>query len=348
MSTKIIELAKNILLAIVFSFIFLFVVNYLAGIFFDKEISRVQWVQDHTVRLRMSDNPEIMFEIAPNIGEANSRGLRDFEYGFKKPRGTYRIAVIGDSISYGIGVEIEEPWPKQLERKLNENNAAIKFEVINFSVPAYSTLQEAEVLRTKAVKYDPDFVIMAAFVNDNTIYSSEMNKIFSREVSPDYFDSEQVLFDPSLSDFQRFIYGSNLGRIVRYRIASLNDSGLDGAGFLRRLWPGKRVRYISEYYNDIDVIALGFEKISLTVKQHRLPALVVFFSHEENAAVRDKISRICREKGMDFMDTMHLFPYKKEDTRGIYYIDNCHLTPYAHALYADEVYLKLESMGIAG
>lgn len=348
MVIRIKELLKNISLAAASSFIILFIINYFVGIFFDKEISRVQWAQDHTVRLRMSDNPEIMFEVTPNIGEANSQGLRDFEYSFKKPNGTRRIAVIGDSISYGIGVEVEESWPKQLEKKLNEDNPGARFEVINFSVPAYSTVQEAEVLRTKAVKYDPDLVIIAAFENDNAIYSSEMNKIFSSEASPDYFDSVHVLFDPGLSGFQRSIYSSSLGKFIRYRLALLKDSSLNRSGILRYPGPGRHIRYISEYYNDVDVIGSGFKKISSVLRKHRLPCLVVFFSHTENTVVRDKISGICRENSIAFMDTMHLFPYKEEDIKGSYYIDNCHLTPYAHALYADEVYLRLRSMGVAG
>jgi len=50
----------------------------------------------------------------------NSYGLRDFERPISKGDDAYRIAILGDSITFGIGVEMEQTFPKILEKKLND------------------------------------------------------------------------------------------------------------------------------------------------------------------------------------------------------------------------------------
>src|SRR3989344_5337015 len=50
----------------------------------------------------------------------NSLGYRDYEFTIKKPEDINRILVIGDSTTYGFGVEIDETYAKVLEKYLNE------------------------------------------------------------------------------------------------------------------------------------------------------------------------------------------------------------------------------------
>src|SRR5262245_29159034 len=48
----------------------------------------------------------------------NALGLRDYEFAEEKPPGTYRIVVVGDSVTFGPGVGLDETFAKRLERKL--------------------------------------------------------------------------------------------------------------------------------------------------------------------------------------------------------------------------------------
>jgi lysophospholipase L1-like esterase len=129
-------------------------------------------------RFQLSTNPRLAFEPVPKIhidrisdkfydypGTSNSLGFRDREHTLEKPRGTYRIAVLGDSIAAGYGVErTEDVFPARLETNLHR--AGLPVEVLNFAVSGYNTEQEVETLRTRALAFAPDLVVVAYCHND--------------------------------------------------------------------------------------------------------------------------------------------------------------------------------------
>jgi hypothetical protein len=120
-------------------------------------------------RFRRSDNPILGYEPMPGarsgIYSVNASGFRDHEYAKTKAPGVFRIAMLGDSIVWGHGLELQDTFAKQLERMLNENTNKT-FEVLNFGVSGYSTRQEVELYRVKASEYDPDLVIVGYCLND--------------------------------------------------------------------------------------------------------------------------------------------------------------------------------------
>jgi len=94
----------------------------------------------------------------------NSVGFRNTENALKKTPGTYRIMVIGDSFTFGQSVNLEEAYPKQLERILKLEN--ISCEVINCGTIGYNMWQYFEVLKRKVLLYSPDVVVLGLFLND--------------------------------------------------------------------------------------------------------------------------------------------------------------------------------------
>jgi len=96
----------------------------------------------------------------------NSEGFKDFEHTIIKPSNTYRIIALGDSMTFGAAVKINDTWPKQLERKLNSLNFSLRFEVFNFGIPGAGTLEEVQVFKEKGLKYNPDMVILQFYEND--------------------------------------------------------------------------------------------------------------------------------------------------------------------------------------
>ena len=50
----------------------------------------------------------------------SSQGLRDEEIAIPKPVGVTRILAVGDSFTYGWGVEAEAAWPEVMEAKLQQ------------------------------------------------------------------------------------------------------------------------------------------------------------------------------------------------------------------------------------
>lgn len=97
----------------------------------------------------------------------NSKGLRDREFPYEKPEGTFRILVLGDSYTAGFEVPLEDTFPKQLERLLNENSKELKFEVLNSGVMGYGTVNEFLYFNYEGYKYEPDIVILAFFSSND-------------------------------------------------------------------------------------------------------------------------------------------------------------------------------------
>jgi lysophospholipase L1-like esterase len=106
-----------------------------------------------------------------NIGDIpmkiNSRKLRDREYSQKKQEGVFRIVCLGDSVTLGWGVRLEDTFVKKLERLLNATASSSKFEVINAGVGGYNTVQEVSFFRSEVQQLDEiDLVLLFFTVND--------------------------------------------------------------------------------------------------------------------------------------------------------------------------------------
>ncbi len=92
----------------------------------------------------------------------NAAGFRDIDHPRRKPPGTWRIAVLGDSVVEAREVPIEETFWKRLETMLPTGSAR-RVEVLNFGVNGYSTAQSLLTLERVALDYEPDLVIQVFF-----------------------------------------------------------------------------------------------------------------------------------------------------------------------------------------
>ncbi|MDD5195276.1 MAG: SGNH/GDSL hydrolase family protein [Candidatus Omnitrophica bacterium] len=92
----------------------------------------------------------------------NSDGLRDIEY--PVPRSDKaRFILLGDSITFGWGVEQKDAFENILETELNKWHPT---EIINFGTGNYNTEQEVNLFFEKGLKYKPDKVVVFYFIND--------------------------------------------------------------------------------------------------------------------------------------------------------------------------------------
>jgi len=112
-----------------------------------------------------------------NIVRINSAGFRDREYSLEKPAGVFRIIVLGDSMTEGLQVPLEQTFSKVLEALLNEqalksSNPEKKFEVLNFGIAAFGTGQEYLLLKEYGFKYRPDLVILAFLTLNDVLNNS--------------------------------------------------------------------------------------------------------------------------------------------------------------------------------
>ena len=141
-----------------------------SGMDFDLEM----WKYARDIK-RVSDVPAIGHEHRPGTAGTymgvpvaiNSFGLRDGEYEQQdKPAGAVRTLMLGDSLTFGWGVRIEDTPSKMLEGLLNQPAAPRRFEVINSGVGNYNTQMEVAYFLTKGYKLKPDVVVLNYFIND--------------------------------------------------------------------------------------------------------------------------------------------------------------------------------------
>jgi lysophospholipase L1-like esterase len=130
----------------------------------------------------------------PHLVSINSKGLRDREFDYEKPPDVRRIVMLGDSMTEGMQVALNETASKQLEHLLHEKGYS-NYEVLNFGVSAYGTTQQLLYYTREAVKYDPDIIVVNLFFGNDLIENVYREGNFQR---PAYtLEDGELVFHPS-------------------------------------------------------------------------------------------------------------------------------------------------------
>ncbi len=109
---------------------------------------------------------KVGYEIIPSVSEqVNSLGMRGAERPATKPKGGFRVLVLGDSVAYGVGVGPNDTFSAKLEALLKGKASGRYVDVLNAGVSGYNTLQELEVLE-KRLPLEPDVVVLSYCPND--------------------------------------------------------------------------------------------------------------------------------------------------------------------------------------
>lgn len=112
-------------------------------------------------------NKELGYTLKPGFkGDTifiNSHGFRGKEFLLEKPKNTYRIAAIGDSVTFGNRTCF---YSQYLENRLNETKANKIYEVINAGVSGYESIHAQKVYKHNVKRINPDLVIIWIGWND--------------------------------------------------------------------------------------------------------------------------------------------------------------------------------------
>jgi hypothetical protein len=117
---------------------------------------------------RKTDTPGIEYEHIPGAGglivgipvTLNSFGFRGPETAKEKPDDVTRIAVVGDSIVFGQGVQDDETLPAALESILNRESKSPKYQVMNSGVRGYNIINDSVHVRLKVMPLKPDGIVL--------------------------------------------------------------------------------------------------------------------------------------------------------------------------------------------
>lgn len=268
-----------------------------------------------------SDDPVLGYELRPGAPDGkrriNSAGMRDREFELAKPRGVWRIAAIGDSISHGSGVSQDGAYPKQLEALLEaaRTDAAPRIEVLNFGVPGYNVEQVAARLRRRADAFEPDAVLYGYALNDPQAFSIEAEAL--RRLRSDVEPARSARgLERWLAHSRLYLLGRRVALERRSRAALRADMPNDPAYEAAK--SGDPARYFHAIHatgESAARLAAGLDAIAAFGRERRVPVLVAVFplfggSGVEPRALADVHARViaaARERGLAALDLLPVY-----------------------------------------
>ncbi len=260
---------------------------------------------------------DLLWELKPNLNalfklqtfQTTSDGIRDKEYAIPKPQGVFRIAVIGDSVTMGEGVAIEDTYHSVLEERLNAEAGKPEFEFINFGVAGYSLPQYRATIQHKVPKYQPDLILIGfCAANDSKKPNLEaFNKPF--QVKPTFNGFFNVFFFEHIGNLYKRVY-----KYLRNRYPAYNaDEG-----------------YLNE----------EFKKLADLTSRLGIPVLVVYLDNRSLSKDYEMVKKASELNHFTLINGTNGFSDKIAPEHAIYKTDN-HPNALANRIMAQSIYHEL-------
>jgi len=270
------------------------------------------------------------------------------------PRGTRRIAVMGDSFTFGLGVNDGETFVERL-------NAVVApgVEFVNCGVPGYSTDQELLLLEREVLALRPAAVVLVVYVANDLLDNQYAFPLQAAGGKPffGWGDDRLVLQnDPvpqtrkSGADAERTLAAAVFGETPpggwkeRWFGGSTLVSTLLGAGgpdpdqtsvLAQRLQPSVKLfsALIGRMSERCREAGVGFELTVLSGRSHIEEPGSASAQYQEY--YRQAVLRVGHELGLRCVDlTQGMLGAERTAGRKLYYPHDGHLTPTGHGLAA--------------
>ncbi len=130
------------------------------------------FLKDHDLFWRLRPGRTIESEFFEGRSyRINRQGFRGDDFRLEKQG--LRVAVLGNSCSFGWGIDEGETFADRLQQKLRALESTENAEVYNFSVPGYTSFQGAINYRRNVRPYKPDILIVTFGWNDQWLSANE-------------------------------------------------------------------------------------------------------------------------------------------------------------------------------
>ena len=116
------------------------------------------------------------------IFHTNSKGYNAREATYEKPAGVFRIVTMGDSSTFGWGVDSAKIYPHILESLLRARHPGMEIEVINLGVCGYCSLQGRILLRREGLDWHPDILLFSYGSNDYSLVPEPFETAYRRNL----------------------------------------------------------------------------------------------------------------------------------------------------------------------
>jgi hypothetical protein len=142
------------------------------------------------IYMPFSKSHEIPYVMKPNLNHVRAHGniwintdalglrsqIPGRTYGDKQAD-EYRIAFVGNSVTFGVGVPTGETYPEIIEKTLNHLQHHCHVTVFNFAISSYSVKEMTATLKYRIPKINPDLVVMGIVIDDfNTNRTPQVDK----------------------------------------------------------------------------------------------------------------------------------------------------------------------------
>lgn len=145
--------------------------------------------------------------------ESNSKGLREEKFNKTLPEDTYRILVVGDSFTFGWGLNASDRYTEILEKRLNRN-ATQKYQVINAAIPGWGLKDYYKFIKYRGQNYNPDMIVAGLVGNEYISHAQHtiIQKKAEEEIKEEYNESElsQIKYNNLVADLM-------IDKLIAYR-----------------------------------------------------------------------------------------------------------------------------------
>lgn len=92
-----------------------------------------------------------------------------------------RVACVGDSLMFGLGVAEEQTFPAALERAFARGSPPVEVEALNFGVPGYRAEEKARLIESLLPAHHPQLVLMQVYIQEDARGWSRLARLQARD-----------------------------------------------------------------------------------------------------------------------------------------------------------------------
>lgn len=283
---------------------------------------------DRTLYWRLKPNQDCYTKVGRRPVHINMHGTRGPGFRADKPANVFRILSLGDSRTFGWGLDDAETYSRRLEQLLQQSiGTGRTVEVINAGVNAWSYSQMQVYFREEGLRLRPDFVIVA---------EANLWTQFSEQNSPEFVD--RFLWRVRLKNFLR--------RFAAYHFfieVQLQDFYARHRAKFVPIDPKQDQFFKEQQQEDPDrVFYAAMENLCLSAKTNGITPILLFlpFAGDLSATNESQVLRIKRRVadrvGVSLLDlTPELMPQGK----ALYLEDDpVHLNARGNAIVAERLF----------